>query len=149
MESIVFRAAIIYFFVFFILRISGKRTVGEMTTFDLVLLLIISEATQQALLDGDQSMTGGMLAIATLVFVDIAVSLITARFKSVDRIVNSVPAVVLKDGVLLEDRMSQERVSVEDILEAARKSQGLESLDQVRYAILEKDGSISIIPKQQ
>ena len=146
MESIVVRSAIIYIFVFVILRIGGKRTVGEMTTFDLVLLLIISEATQEALLDGDQSLIGGMMAIATLVFVDIMVSKITARFRGFDKIVNSVPTVILRDGVPLKDRMDKERVSVEDILEAARSSQGLENLEQVKYAILEKDGSISIIP---
>ncbi|HEY0898160.1 MAG TPA: YetF domain-containing protein [Sphingobacteriaceae bacterium] len=146
MESIVVRSAIIYIFVFLILRIGGKRTVGEMTTFDLVLLLIISEATQEALLDGDQSLIGGMMAIATLVFVDIVVSKVTARFRTVDKIVNSVPTVILRDGVPLQDRMDKERVSMEDILEAARSSQGLENLEQVKYAILEKDGSISIIP---
>ncbi len=148
MDSIIVRSAIIYIFVFLILRIGGKRTVGEMTTFDLVLLLIISEATQEALLDGDQSLTGGMMAIATLIFVDIAVSKVTARFKVMDRIVNSVPVVILQDGKPLPERMKKERVSEEDILEAARSAQGLESLDQVKYAILEKDGSISIIPRK-
>lgn len=147
MESIIIRSALIYFFVFLILRLSGKRTVGEMTTFDLVLLLIISEATQQALLDDDRSLTGGMMAIATLVFIDILVSLITGRFKTADHIVNSVPLILLQNGKPLTDRMSKERVSVEDVLEAARKLQGLERLDQIKYAILEKDGSISIIPK--
>ncbi|HEY1008094.1 MAG TPA: YetF domain-containing protein [Sphingobacteriaceae bacterium] len=149
MDSIVVRSAIVYLFVFLILRVGGKRTVGEMTTFDLVLLLIISEATQEALLDGDQSLTGGMLAIGTLIFVDIAVSKLTARFRTVDKVVNSVPVVILKDGKPLADRMQQERVSEEDVLEAARGTHGLESLDQIKYAILEKDGSISIIPHRQ
>ena len=147
MDSIIVRSAIIYVFVFLILRLGGKRTVGELTTFDLVLLLIISEATQQALLDDDHSITGGMLAIITLVFVDIFVSLFTERFKTVDKIVNSVPLVIFQDGQPLMERMNKERVSLDDILEAARKLQGLENLDQVKYAILEKDGSISIIPK--
>lgn len=149
MDSIVVRSAIVYLFVFLILRVGGKRTVGEMTTFDLVLLLIISEATQEALLDGDQSLTGGMLAIGTLIFVDIAVSKLTARFRTVDKVVNSVPVVIMKDGKPLADRMQQERVSEEDVLEAARGTHGLESLDQIKYAILEKDGSISIIPHRQ
>ncbi|HEY1025920.1 MAG TPA: YetF domain-containing protein [Sphingobacteriaceae bacterium] len=147
MESIIIRAAIIYFFVFLILRLSGKRTLGEMTTFDLVLLLIISEATQQALLSDDKSLIGGMMAIATLVFMDILVSLVTHRSKVADKIVNSVPLIILRDGKPLEDRMAKERISIEEVLEAARKNQGLESLDQVKYAVLEVDGSISIIPK--
>ena len=149
MDSIVVRSAIVYLFVFLILRVGGKRTVGEMTTFDLVLLLIISEATQEALLDSDQSLTGGMLAIGTLIFVDIAVSKLTARFRTVDKVVNSVPVVIMKDGKPLSDRMQQERVSEEDVLEAARGTHGLESLDEIKYAILEKDGSISIIPHRQ
>jgi uncharacterized membrane protein YcaP (DUF421 family) len=146
MESIIIRSAVIYIFVFLILRIGGKRTVGEMTTFDLVLLLIISEATQEALLDGDQSLTGGMMAIGTLIVIDIAVSKLTAKYNVVDKVVNSVPAVILKNGKAINDRMDKERVSEEDILEAARSAHGLESLDQIKYAILEKDGSISIIP---
>ncbi|WP_423146470.1 DUF421 domain-containing protein [Rubrolithibacter danxiaensis] len=147
MESIILRSTIIYFFVFIILRVGGKRTLGEMTTFDLVLLLIISEACQQALINDDNSITGGMLAITTLVFIDIVISLLTGKYKLFDNIINSVPLIILKDGEPFLDRMSKARLQVEDILEAARANQGLESLDQIKYAVLEKDGSISIIPK--
>jgi len=146
MESIVVRSAIIYFFVFIILRLGGKRTLGEMTTFDLVLLLIISEATQQALINNDHSMTGGMLAITTLVFIDIMVQLLSNRFKRFDQVVNSVPLILLRNGEPLMDRIKKSRLQVEDILEAARKLRGLEKLEQIKYAILEKDGSISIVP---
>lgn len=149
MESIIVRAAVIYIFIFLILRLSGKRTLGQMTTFDLVLLLIISEATQQALLSDDKSLIGGMMAITTLVFIDILVSLFTHRLKAADKIINSVPLIILQNGTPLLDRMRKERISVEEVLEAARIMQGLESLDQVKYAILEVDGSISIIPKDQ
>jgi uncharacterized membrane protein YcaP (DUF421 family) len=71
MESIIIRSAIIYVFIFIVLRMAGKRTLSEMTTFDLILVLIISEATQQALIDDDNSILGGMLAIVTLVFLDV------------------------------------------------------------------------------
>ena len=147
MDSIIARSALIYIFIFIILRLGGKRTVGEMTTFDLVLLLIISEATQQALLNDDRSITGGMLAITTLVFVDIIVSLFTNKNKKLDQLLNGVPLIVLKDGKPMMERVRKSRLQVEDILEAARKFQGLESLDQIKYAVLEKDGTISIIPK--
>jgi len=146
MESIVIRSAVIYVFVFLILRLGGKRTVGEMTTFDLVLLLIISEAIQQALIDDDNSITGGLLAIITLVFMDIMVSLISNRFAKADKLLNGVPLIILKDGKPLLERIKKSRLQVEDILEAARKLQGIESLDQIKYAVLEKDGTISIIP---
>ncbi|WP_207420473.1 DUF421 domain-containing protein [Desertivirga brevis] len=146
MESIVFRSAFIYVAVFLILRLGGKRTVGEMTTFDLVLLLIISEAIQQSLIDDDNSITGGLLAITTLVFIDIMVSLISNRFSKVDKILNGVPLIILKDGKPLLERIKKSRLQVEDILEAARKMQGIDSLDKIKYAVLEKDGTISIIP---
>ena len=147
MDSIVLRSALIYFFVFLILRLGGKRTVGEMTTFDLVLLLIISEATQQALIDDDNSITGAMLAITTLVFIDIMLSLISNRFKKADQLFNGVPLIVVINGKPLMERIKKSRLQLNDILEAGRKTQGLESLDQIKYAVLEIDGTISIIPK--
>jgi len=147
MESIILRSAVIYVFIFIILRLGGKRTLGEMTTFDLVLLLIISEATQQALIDTDHSIVGGMMAITTLVFIDIMVQLLSNKFKKLDQVVNSVPVILLLDGQPILDRIHKSRLKVEDILEAARKLQGLEKLEQIKYAILEKDGSISIVPK--
>lgn len=119
---------------------------GEMTTFDLVLLLIISEATQQALLDDDRSITGGMLAITTLVFIDIIVSLLTNKYTGLDNLLNGVPLIIVKDGKPLMERIKKSRLQIEDILEAGRKFQGIESLAQIRYAVLEKDGTISIIP---
>lgn len=146
MDSIIMRSAVIYIFIFIILRLGGKRTVGEMTTFDLVLLLIISEATQQALLNDDRSMTGGMLAITTLVFIDIVVSILTNKYKGLDNLLNGVPLIIVKDGKPLMERIKKSRLQIEDILEAGRKFQGIENLAQIRYAVLEKDGSISIIP---
>lgn len=140
------RALIVYVLVFIILRMAGKRTLGEMTAFDLVLLLIISEAVQNALVDDDKSITGSILVILTLVFADILVSLATNRFRMVDSIVNGIPLIVLENGKPLKDRMQMARLQEDDILEAARRSQGLESLTQIKYAVLEKDGSISIIP---
>lgn len=147
MESLVFRAATIYIIIFIILRISGKRTLGEMTTFDLVLLLIISESTQNALINDDKSIVGSALVISTLVGIDIIVSYLTRRFKVADRLLNNVPVIILQNGTPLWDRMKKLRVEVDDILEAARKNQGIESLDQIKFAVLEKDGEISILPK--
>jgi len=148
MESVVLRAFIVYFLIFIILRMAGKRTLGEMTAFDLVLLLIISEAVQNALLDSDHSITGSMLVIITLVFTDIMVSLGTNKYRSLDNIINGIPLIVLENGKPLLDRMKKSRLQEDDILEAARKTQGLESLNQIKFAVLEKDGSISIIPYQ-
>ncbi|WP_026461508.1 DUF421 domain-containing protein [Adhaeribacter aquaticus] len=146
MESVILRAVIVYFLVFIILRMAGKRTLGEMTAFDLVLLLIISEAVQNALVDDDHSITGSMLVILTLVFTDVMVSLGTNKYRLLDNIVNGIPLIILENGKCMPDRMKKARLQEDDIMEAARKSQGLESLDQIKFAVLEKDGSISIIP---
>jgi len=147
MESVILRSVIVYFFIFLVLRMAGKRTLSEMTTFDLILTLIISEATQQALIDDDHSIMGSMLAIVALVFTDILVSMVSSKFRSFDKVVNGVPVFLLENGKLHADRLKKSRVQIDDILEAARKIHGLESLDEIKSAVLEKDGSISIIPK--
>lgn len=147
MESVILRSAIIYVFIFIVLRMAGKRTLSEMSTFDLVLVLIISEATQQALIDDDHSILGAMIAIVTLVFIDIILSIFTSKFKVFDKIMNGVPVFLLEEGKLHTDRLKKSRVQIDDILEAARKIHGIESLDEIKSAVMEKDGSISIIPK--
>lgn len=147
MESVIIRSTIIYFFIFLVLRMAGKRTLSEMTTFDLVLVLIISEATQQALLNDDKSIMGGMLAILTLVFLDVVLGLLSARSKIFDKVVNGVPMLLIHNGTMYPDRMKRSRIQEDDILEAARKLHGLESINEIKTAVLEKDGSISIIPK--
>ena len=146
MESVVFRALLVYVLLFIILRMAGKRTLGEMTAFDLVLLLIISEAVQNALLNGDHSITGSMLVVLTLVFTDVMVSLGTNQYRFFDSVINGIPLIILENGKPLRDRMKKARLQEDDILEAARKTQGLERLELLKYSVLEKDGSISIIP---
>ncbi|MBT1702874.1 DUF421 domain-containing protein [Chryseosolibacter indicus] len=147
MESVIIRSAIVYMFLFVVLRMAGKRTLSEMTTFDLILVLIISEATQQALIDDDHSIMGGMLVILTLVFIDFILAMFSSKFRIFDKIINGVPMFLLENGTLHLDRMKKARVQLEDILEAARKTHGLESIDEIKSAVLEKDGSISVVPK--
>ena len=149
MNSIVIRCIIIYLFVFVILRLAGKRTLSELKTFDLVLLLILSEATQSAMMNSDNSILGAMIAIGTLIFIDVAVSFFSAKSRDFDRIINGVPMIILKNGTPIRERMEKARVQTDDILEAARKTHGLESLSQIKYAVLEKGGEISIIPAEK
>ena len=144
----VIRAFAIYFFLLVVFRIAGKRALVQITTFDFVLLLIIGEATQQALIGNDFSITTAWILIATLVGIDIAISLLKERFKKLERLVDGVPLVLVSNGELLRDRMEKSRVDEEDILGAARELQGLERLDQIKYAVLERSGTITIIPKE-
>ncbi len=147
MESVIIRSVVVYLFIFIVLRMAGKRALSEMTTFDFVLVLIISEATQQALVDDDHSIVGGMLAIGTLVLLDVVFAWFSSRYKVFDNVMNGVPMFLIEQGKLYIDRMKNSKITMDDILEAARKTHGLENLDEIKSAVLEKDGSISIIPK--
>ncbi|MCG6539638.1 DUF421 domain-containing protein [Pseudomonas sp. KSR10] len=147
MESVL-RAAAIYLVVLVIFRISGRRTLSQITTFDFVLLLIIGEATQQALLGDDFSVVNAVLIIVSLVTFDILISLIKRRSPYLGRVIDGNPMIIVENGLLLKSRAQRARIEEEDILEAARYSQGLARLDQIKFAILEKDGKISIVPNE-
>lgn len=145
MEPVI-RAVAIYLVVLVCIRLSGRRTMAELTVFDFVLLLIISEATQQAMLRDDFSMTNAVVVILSLILADVILSLVRQKWHTVDRWFEGVPMVLIDDGKLLKDRLDRSRVDEDDVLEAARRLRGLENMNQIKYAVLEKDGSISIIP---
>jgi uncharacterized membrane protein YcaP (DUF421 family) len=146
MESI-FRGLVIYLFLLLVFRVSGKRTLAETTNFDLVLLLIISEVTQQAMVDNDHSMMNSALLIITLVGASIGLSLLKRSFPALDKWLDGVPLVIMEHGVMHRKRMSKARVDESDILSAGRFQHGLERLDQIKHAVMERDGSISVIRK--
>jgi uncharacterized membrane protein YcaP (DUF421 family) len=145
--ELVIRAVIIYVVLFVLLRVSGNRQFSELTAFDAVLLLIISEATQQALIGNqDFSITGAIVIVVSLISVDILFSLGKRYSKRIDLLLEGVPVLLMEDGQLIVRNMNRERVDEEDILAAAREKHGLESLQDVKHAILERNGTISIIP---
>lgn len=146
MDSVI-RAVAIYAFLLILFRISGRRTLSELTNFDLVLLLIVSEATQQALIGEDYSMTGAMLVILTLVSADVALTLFKQRAPRLEKWLEGLPTIVVEDGKPLLDVMHRARIDESDILSAARELQGLERMDQIKFAVLERSGGLSIIPK--
>lgn len=147
MESIL-RAVIVYVFLLIVIRLSGKRTLAEVTPFDLVLLLIISEATQEALIDNDHSMTNSFLIITSLILLNVVFSEIKQRFKPAEHILDGLPLLIVDHGKPLHERMRKERVDVDDVLDAAREGHGLERLEQIKFAVLERNGKISIIPAE-
>lgn len=144
-----FRALIVYGVLLIFFRLSGKRSLAQITVFDFVMLLIIAEGTQQALLGDDFSITNGVMVVLTLLTLDVLLSWIALRVRWVEKLVDGTPTVILERGNMIEDRTRKARVDKGDILEAARRLQGLERLEQIKYAILEVDGSISIIPEPQ
>jgi uncharacterized membrane protein YcaP (DUF421 family) len=145
MESVL-RALFIYFFLLIVFRVAGRRTLAEMTTFDLVLVLIISETTESALVDNDHSLTNSVLLILTLVGTNIALSLAKLNFTTLEKWLDGRPFLIVENGECIKQRMRKARVDVGDIMEAAREKHGLERLDQIKYAVLERGGHISIIP---
>ncbi len=146
MESVL-RGAAIYLFLLLIFRVTGKRSLDQVTTFDFVLLLIVSETTQQALLGEDFSLTNAVLLILTLFVIDHALSLGKQRYRWIRRVAEGLPLVLIDDGQLKRERMRRSQVDEDDILEAARELQGLERLDQIKYAVLERHGGITVVPK--
>jgi len=145
----VFRGLAIYLFLLLIFRIMGKRSLSETTTFEFILLLIISEVTQQALVGKDFSITGSAILIGTLMSMDLILSRLKDSFPFFGKVTEGMPLVIVDKGAPLTKRMQKSRVDEADVLEAARLHFGLERMDQIKYAVLEKDGSISIIPFEE
>lgn len=148
MESVL-RAAAIYLFLLVVFRIAGKRSLAQITTFDFILLLIIGEATQQALLGDDYSVVNACIVIATLIVLEIGLSYVAARSPAVNRVVEGLPLIIVDDGRVLKDRLQRERLDESEILAAARELHGLQRLEDIKYAVLERSGGITIIPKSQ
>ncbi|MBW8268946.1 DUF421 domain-containing protein [Caldovatus aquaticus] len=142
------RAAAIYLVLPALFRLAGRRTLREMTAFDFILLLIIGEATQQALLGDDLSVTTAAVAVTTLIALDIAMSLLEQRAGFLERMIDGVPTVLVADGTPLRERMRRARLDEQDVMERARALHGLERMDQIRFAVLEPGGDITIIPRR-
>jgi uncharacterized membrane protein YcaP (DUF421 family) len=148
MDAIV-RAFVVYTFLLVVFRIAGKRTLAQTSSFELVLLLIISETVQQAMVNDDHSITNGLLLSLTLVSITIALSWLKQRFPKLDRWLEEEPLIILENGKPHKERMDKVRVNEAEILAAARKLQGLTRLEEIKYAILESNGEITIVPKRE
>ena len=142
----VIRGFSIYLFILVLFRIMGKKSLSDATTFDFVLLLIISEVTQQALVGQDYSLTSSFILIATLVGADLLLSLLKETVPFLGKVTEGLPLVIVNEGKPLTRRMKKTKVSEDDILESARSHFGLERMEQIKYAILEKNGQITIVP---
>ena len=147
MDAVV-RGVAIYFALLVIIRLSGRRTLAQMTPFDLVIILVISETTQQAMLGDDFSITNSVLLILTLFTTDIALSYLKGWSRRAARLIDGVPTVLVTNGVYDEAALKGSRLQRDDVMEAARTQQGIESVKDIRFAILEVSGNISIIPKE-
>ncbi|UDI90464.1 DUF421 domain-containing protein [Pseudomonas sp. IAC-BECa141] len=147
MDSVL-RAAVMYGALMVLFKIAGRRSLADLTTFDFVLLMIIGEATQQALLGDDFSLTNAMLVIVTLIAIDVGFSLLKQRSDWVSRLIDGEPTIIVENGKLLHRRLRHARLIEADVMEAARSSQGIERIEQIKFAIIERNGKISVIPNE-
>ena len=145
--EIVARTIIVYLALLFALRVAGKREMGQMTSFDLIVLLLISEAVQGSMLGGDVSVTGGLLAAGVLIGGNYGLAQARDRIPFLRAALESSPTVVVSNGRFMRKNMSDENVDEEEVMLAIR-AHGIEDVKGVRLAVLEQDGSISVIPAE-
>lgn len=144
----VLRALAIYLVLLLLFRLTGKRALSQVTTFDFVVLLIVGEATQQALLGEDFSITHAALVIATLLLLDRGSDYLSWRFRWFKRVTESVPAVLVENGRPLTAVLARMHMTEDDVMTAGREAHGLERMDQIKWAVLESSGNVSVVPYQ-
>src|SRR5947209_4276631 len=141
---LVLRAVIIYLVFFVGLRLFGKRELGQFTIFDLVLVLLVANALQPAITGPDNSLTGGIIIILTLLLLNRGVAVLRGRWPAFDHLVEPPPTVVVEEGKLIKKNIDKEGLSTADV-EMALREHGIDSVDQCKLAVLENDGSISVV----
>jgi uncharacterized membrane protein YcaP (DUF421 family) len=146
---IVASSTAIYASVLIIFRIAGRRTLSQTSTFDLVLLLIIGETTQQAMVGDDKTVPGALIAIFSLVSLDMGITYVKKVFPWFDRLLEGSPVLLVRDGKIQHEALRANSLSDEDLSEAARLLRGFTDVDQIEQATLERDGMISIVPKRR
>jgi len=143
----VLRAVGVYAFLLIALRLTGKRQVGQLTPFDLVLLLILSNAVQNSMNGGDNSLVGGMISAVTLVGLNVLVSMATSRNRKLEQWIDGQPRILISNGHVFKPVLAEEEISHDELM-AALRSSGCEKAEEVRLAVLETNGSISVIKKE-
>jgi uncharacterized membrane protein YcaP (DUF421 family) len=141
--ELVVRATVVYLVLFVLLRFVGKKHVGQMSPFDLVVLLIISETVDASLIGDDKSLTGGLISAATLIALVAIVGYLTWKSRTVERLVDGRPKILVRHGHVLNEVLADQEVTRSELMEALRH-QGCTAVTEVRFAVLENDGTISV-----
>ena len=142
--DIVLRATVAFLFLFILLRVIGRRELSSMEPFDLILLVVIGDLIQQGVTQSDMSFTGAVLAVGTFAILTVLASWLVYRFRAMRAVLDAEPLIIVQDGRLVESNLRHERMTPEEVAAAARQ-QGIASLDQVAWAVLEGNGRISFI----
>lgn len=145
LPDVVLRTAIVYLFVVAAIRISGKREVGQMSVLELVVILVLSDAVQNSMVGENTTLWGGLVAVVTLLGLDFAIKWLTGRSRRLRNVIEGEPRLLVRDGRLLDKALREEKIDAEDV-RAAVRAHGLTRMEEVRLAVLETDGSISVIP---
>lgn len=144
--DLVLRAAVIFFFIFVITRIIGRRELSSLEPFDVILLVVIGDLVQQGVTQADESVTGSLIVIATFSVLTVLVSYISFRSRRARTVLDGEPIVLVEDGRPIERNLRRERLTLDELLAEARQQQ-IGSLDDIQWAVLETSGQISVIPK--
>ena len=142
--ELLLRGTCIYFFMFIIMKIWGKKHLGEMAAFDFILLLFISEAVQNSLVDDDKSIWGGIIIIVTFLFWNSLINKLTFKYKKLEKLLDGEPQVVIKNGVVNTALLRKEKITDQELFEALRQ-EGVDDLHKVKKGTLETNGHLSVI----
>jgi uncharacterized membrane protein YcaP (DUF421 family) len=142
--ELIVRGIVVYLFLLALLRITGKRQVGQLAPFDLVLLLVLANAVQNSMNAGDNSLIGGLITATTLIGLNFLVSLVTHRYKRLEAIVEGRPQILIHNGKLFEDVMAKAQLTHHELNASLRRS-GCSSVAEVHSAIMENNGAISVV----
>lgn len=146
--GIIFRTLVVYLVVLLILRFAGKREVGQMTPFDFVLLLLLSNSVQNAMTGGDNSLNGGIIAAITLIIANYTVNYFVWKNRNLRKIIEGTPTLLVLKGIVIEKNLESERITKSQLLEALREHSVAE-IEDVGLAVLEVDGSISVLKNDE
>ena len=142
------RSAVIFFFIYLLMRIIGRRELSSLEPFDLILLVVLGDSVQQAVTQDDYSVTGAFIVVSTIALLQVFVSYLNFKVPRLRSVIDGEPIVIIQDGKVIEGNARRERLTLEDIAEAARMQQ-IASLEDVQWAVLETSGELSFVEKQK
>jgi uncharacterized membrane protein YcaP (DUF421 family) len=146
--EIIVRSLLVYAFLLVLLRLTGKRQVGQLAPFDLVLLLVLSNAVQNSMNGGDNSLIGGLISATTLVTINLGIGVVTYRSKRLEALIEGRPQIVIHNGMLYDTVLRDAKLTRHE-LNAALRQNGCDCVDDVHLAVLENNGSISVVPRKR
>jgi len=144
----VIRAVVVYFFVLIVLRLTGRRQIGQLAPFDLVLLLILANTVQNSMNAGDNSLIGGLISAASIVSLNYFIGFLAFKSKTVEAIIEGRPQILIHNGELFNDVLKQEKLSRHELM-AALRGAGCDNIEDVHVAVLENNGRISVTPREK